>query len=74
MFIVLCIILNVLLDSGAIRPRGLLFNIGPIYEKLVAIAWRVVGRSVRLSTSVTRQPIFGFFFQNRWEYSLGEYN
>ena len=27
MFIGLCIIHNALLDSGAVRPRGLLFNI-----------------------------------------------
>ena len=25
------------------------------------LPWRVVGRSVRLSTSVTQQPMFGFF-------------
>ena len=33
MFTGLCIIDNVLLDSGAFRPRGLLFNVGVLFQE-----------------------------------------
>ena len=52
-------------------PNGASYTfLGPLLDLL---QWRIVGRSVCLSTPVTRQPMFGFFSKSV-EYSLGEYN